>query len=174
MRPPARGWTNPQGRDKSSKRGSPRQAGGRTNFRVLPLPGTAKSKKSSTKAAGPGKNAAPKNRQDRAAGTSGPPKPDDRVHRPSNNGPLQEIPSAKANDTRGNRQAYDQARRKTPERREYQRRYAGEQRQRAKLLGKCQKYSKPAIPAQTRCFSCAEQHRQSRRRSYAKRRGMAE
>ena len=45
-----------------------------------------------------------------------------------------------------------------------------EQRQKAKLLGKCQNCSKPAIPGQTRCFSCAEQHRQSPGRSYAERR----
>ena len=48
-----------------------------------------------------------------------------------------------------------------------------EQRQKAKLLGKCQNCSKPAIPGQTRCFSCAEQHRQSRRGSDAKRRAAA-
>ena len=56
---------------------------------------------------------------------------------------------------------------------EYRRRYAEEQRQRAKLLSKCQKCSKPAIPGETRCKICAEAHRQSRRRSYANRRAMA-
>ena len=57
---------------------------------------------------------------------------------------------------------------------EYRRRYAEEQRQRAKQLGKCQKCSKAAIPGQSRCKTCAEAHRQSRRRSDAKRRGTAE
>ena len=68
------------------------------------------------------------------------------------------------------RREYEQARNRTPERREYRRRYAEEQRQRAKLLGKCQKCSKPAIPGQSRCETCAEAHRQSRRRSDANRR----
>ena len=68
---------------------------------------------------------------------------------------------------------YERARNRTPERMEYRRRYAEEQRQRAKLLGRCQNCSKPTIPGQTRCFSCAGTHRQSRRRSYAERRALA-
>ena len=72
------------------------------------------------------------------------------------------------------RRLYERARNRPPERTEYRRRYAEEQRQRAKLLGKCRNCSKPAIPGQSRCFSCAEAHRQSPRRSYAKRRGTAE
>ena len=65
---------------------------------------------------------------------------------------------------------YEQARNRTPERREYRRRYAEEQRQRAKLLGKCQNGSKPAIPGHSRCETCAEAHRQSPGRSDANRR----
>ena len=53
---------------------------------------------------------------------------------------------------------------------EYRRRYAEEQRQRTRLLGRCQKCSKPAIPGESRCKIRAEAHRQSRRRSDAKRR----
>ena len=53
---------------------------------------------------------------------------------------------------------------------EYRRRYAEEQRQRARLLGKCQKCSKPAIPGLSRCKICTETNRQSRRRSDANRR----
>ena len=56
---------------------------------------------------------------------------------------------------------------------EYRRHYAEEQRQRAKQLGKCQKCSKPAIPGLSRCKTCTEAHRQSRRRSDAKRRAAA-
>ena len=56
---------------------------------------------------------------------------------------------------------------------EYNRRLAQEQRQKAKELGKCRNCSEPAIPDQTRCPECAEAHRQSRRRSDAKRRAMA-
>ena len=43
----------------------------------------------------------------------------------------------------------------------------------AKLLGRCQKCSRPAIPGQSRCPTCAEAHRQSRRRSDAMRRDAA-
>ena len=53
---------------------------------------------------------------------------------------------------------------------EYRRRYAEEQRQRAKLLGRCQNCSKPTIPGLSRCKTCAEANRQSRRRSDANRR----
>ena len=56
---------------------------------------------------------------------------------------------------------------------EYRRRYAEEQRQRAKLLGRCQNCSKSAIPGQSRCPTCAEAHRQSPGRSDAKRRAAA-
>ena len=57
--------------------------------------------------------------------------------------------------------------------REYRRRYAEEQRQRARLLGRCQNCSKPAILGLSRCEICAEAHRQSRRRSDANRRAAA-
>ena len=96
------------------------------------------------------------------------------VQQPNGSSTHQETPAAQAGDTRQGGREYEQAQRKTPERREYRRRYADEQRQRARLLGKCQKCSKPAIPGQSRCFSCAEAHRQSPRRSYAKRRAAVE
>ena len=82
-------------------------------------------------------------------------------------------PKRTPEEQREARRLHERARNRTPERREYRRRYAEEQRQRAKLLGKCQNCSKPAIPGQTRCFSCAEAHRQSPGRSDAKRRAMA-
>ena len=66
---------------------------------------------------------------------------------------------------------YERARSKSPERMEYNRRLAQEQRQKAKELGKCRDCSKSAILGQTRCPTRAEAHRQSRRRSYAERRG---
>ena len=66
------------------------------------------------------------------------------------------------------RRAYEQARNRNTERREYNRLYAQEQRRKAKELGKCRDCSKPAIPSQTRCPTCAENHRQSRRRIRAK------
>ena len=57
---------------------------------------------------------------------------------------------------------------------EYNRRLAQEQRQKAKELGKCRDCTKhTAIPGQTRCIGCAENHRQSRRRGDAKRRAAA-
>ena len=57
---------------------------------------------------------------------------------------------------------------------EYNRRLAQEQRQKAKELGKCRDCTKhTAIPGQTRCTTCAEAHRQSRRQSDARRRALA-
>ena len=71
------------------------------------------------------------------------------------------------------RREYEQDRNRNPERREYHRRYAQEQRQKVRELGKCRHCNKPAIPSQTRCPTCAESHRQSRRRSDAMRRATA-
>ena len=71
------------------------------------------------------------------------------------------------------RREYEQARNRNTERREYNRRYPQEQRQKAKELGECLDCSKPAIPGKTRCTTCAENHRQSRRRSDAGRRATA-
>ena len=82
-------------------------------------------------------------------------------------------PKRTPEEQREARRLHEQARNRTPERREYRRRYAEEQRQRAKLLGKCQNCSKPAIPGLSRCKICAEANRQSRRRSDAKRRAAA-
>ena len=71
------------------------------------------------------------------------------------------------------RREYEQARNRNPERMEYNRRLAQEQRRIAKATGKCRSCPKPAIPEQTRCPRCAEHHRQSRRLSDAKRRAAA-
>ena len=72
------------------------------------------------------------------------------------------------------RQAYNQRRSQTPERKEYNRHYAQDLRQKARELGRCRDCTKhTAIPGQTRCPECAENHRQSRRRSDAKRRASA-
>ena len=143
---------------------------GRTFEFSFPLPGRGQGKKDSSKVAHPGKNAAPKTRKNPTVGTSGSRKPEPRVQQPNGSSTHQETPTAQAGDTRQGGREYEQAQRKTPERREYRRRYAEEQRQRAKLLGKCQNCSKPAIPGQSRCETCAEAHRQSRRRSDARRR----
>ena len=79
----------------------------------------------------------------------------------------------RAKQTPEQRQEYERARNQTPERMEYNRRLAQEQRQKAKEASKCRDCSKPAIPGQTRCEACAESHRQSRRRSDARRRTLA-
>ena len=72
------------------------------------------------------------------------------------------------------RREYDEKRNKSQDRREYHRGYAQEQRQKAKELGKCRDCSKPAIPGQTRCPTCAENHRQSRRRNERQQKGDGE
>ena len=72
------------------------------------------------------------------------------------------------------RREYDEKRNNSQDPREYHRRYAQEQRQKAKELGKCRDCSKPAIPGQTRCPTCAENHRQSRRRNERQQKGDGE
>ena len=72
-----------------------------------------------------------------------------------------------------NRHEYELKRAERPERKELKRRHAQAKRQEAKSLGLYDACGAPPIPDQTRCFSCAEQHRQSRRRSDAGRRAVA-
>ena len=156
-----------------SKRGicgfPPKRVEGRTFEFSFPLPGKAQGKK----VAHPGKNAAPKTRKNPTVGTSGSQKPERRVPQPNSNSAHQETPAAQAGDTRQGGREYEQAQRKSPERREYQQQLAQEQRQRAKELGRCRNCSKSAILGQSRCETCAENHRQSRRRSNARRRAAA-
>ena len=143
---------------------------GRTFEFSFPLLGRAQGKRDSSKAAGPGKNTAPKTRPSGPAVLQ---KPERRVPQPNGNSAHQETPAAQAGDTHKDRWEYEQAQNKSPERIEYQRLYAQKRPQRARELGKCRNCSKPAILGQTRCFSCAEAHRQSRRRSDVKRRAAA-
>ena len=56
------------------------------------------------------------------------------------------------------------------ERREIHRRAQQEKRQKAKAFGMCRNCNNKAIPDQTRCDTCAERHRVSRRRNDADRR----
>ena len=58
----------------------------------------------------------------------------------------------------------------TPDHREYHRLRAREERRRAKEQCLCRDCGEPAIPDQTRCSTCAEKHRLSRRRWQAERR----
>ena len=95
------------------------------------------------------------------------PQPDENRRETSSSGPATQ--EAKLLQRRG----YEQARNRTPERREYHRRRAQEERQKARETGKCRNCSKPAILGETRCPDCAEAHRQSRRRSDDKRRAAA-
>ena len=65
---------------------------------------------------------------------------------------------------------FDRRRRNTPERRDYHRLHAQEQRRKAKELGICRDCRAPAIPDQTRCETCAARHRLSRRKWQTERR----
>ena len=67
-----------------------------------------------------------------------------------------------------NRREYDRLRNQRPERKEFHRRHAQEQRQRAKESGLCRHCGNAAIPSQIRCERCAERHRQSCRRGDAR------
>ena len=71
------------------------------------------------------------------------------------------------------RREYDRIRNQRPERMEYRRSYAREKREKVKALGLCKSCSNTSIPGQARCPSCAERHRESRRRSDAKRQDIA-
>ena len=71
------------------------------------------------------------------------------------------------------RHEYERTRSKSPERMEYRRLHQKKRVQDAKVLGLCTRCRRPAIPGQTRCETCAEAHRQSRRRNDANRRAAA-
>ena len=71
------------------------------------------------------------------------------------------------------RREYDRIRNQRPERMEYRRSYAREKRKKVKALGLCKSCSNTSIPGQARCPSCAERHRESRRRSDVKRQDIA-
>ena len=70
---------------------------------------------------------------------------------------------------RQERTEYDRQRNETPERRERARILAQGHRLKAKELGLCKSCTNSAILGQTRCPTCAEAHRQSRRRNDAMR-----
>ena len=74
----------------------------------------------------------------------------------------------KAKKTPEEQKEYDRTRTQTPERQEYQRRLRRKRSQTAKESGQCVNCTKPAITDQTRCETCSENHRQSRRSSEEK------
>ena len=137
------------------------------------MPGTAQRKRKNSKAAGPGKARTPKTRNNQATRVSAPPKPEGRGRPLNRNGTPQEISTTKTGDTRQDRREYERLRRQRPERQEANRKAEQKRRQKAKDLGLCQRCGQPAIPGQTRCETCAEAHRQSRRQSDANRRTVA-
>ena len=81
--------------------------------------------------------------------------------------------AANAKQTPEERREYAQARSQTPERKEYRRQLRRNQIRIAKEAGKCKDCSNPAIPGQTKCETCAEKHRQRRRKDDANRRAKA-
>ncbi len=81
--------------------------------------------------------------------------------------------TANAKQTPEERREYERARGQTPERKEYRRQLRRKQIRIAKETGKCKDCSNPAIPGQAKCESCAEKHRQRRRKDDANRRAKA-
>ena len=71
------------------------------------------------------------------------------------------------------REEYDRARSQTPERKEYRRQHQRKVDKIAKETSKCVSCPNPAIKDQTRCETCAERHREYRRRSDARRQDIA-
>ncbi len=74
----------------------------------------------------------------------------------------------KVKKTPTKREEYDRARNQTPERKEYRRQHRRKLDKIAKETSKCVSCPNLAIKDQTRCENCAENHRQSRRRSEEK------
>ena len=74
----------------------------------------------------------------------------------------------KVKKTPTKREEYDRARSQTPERKEYRRQHQRKLDKIAKETSKCVSCPNLAIKDQTRCETCAEKHRQSRRRSEEK------
>ena len=68
------------------------------------------------------------------------------------------------------RHTYNDSRNKNPNRKEQHRLLEQERRRKAREQGLCRDCRNPAIPAQTRCPTCANRHRVSRRRWQAERR----
>ena len=77
--------------------------------------------------------------------------------------------TAKSRTPSTNRQEYESSRRQQPERKAAHNEAAKKKREQAKFLGLCRHCKAPAIPGQTRCEECAEEHRQARRLSDAAR-----
>ena len=77
--------------------------------------------------------------------------------------PRVEPTPAKVEAKKENRRAYDRQRNQNPERKAYNRRNAVAQRNEAKSLELCIVCWAPAIPGETRCETCAENHRRYRR-----------
>ena len=75
--------------------------------------------------------------------------------------------------TSPDRREYERLRGQRPERKEAHRQAQVKRRQQAKELGLCRSCNAKAIPGQTRCETCAEKHRASRRIYDAKRRETA-
>ena len=71
------------------------------------------------------------------------------------------------------REEYERARSQKPERKQYRRQYNRKLSKIAHETGKCKHCPNPAILGQTRCETCAERHREYRRRSDAKQKAMA-
>ena len=81
--------------------------------------------------------------------------------------------AADAKQTPEERREYERVRSQTPERKEYRRQLRRKQVRIAKETGKCKDCSNPAIPGQTKCETCAQKHRQRRRKDDANRRAKA-
>lgn len=92
---------------------------------------------------------------------------------PKRGGKKKQKPAPRANNTKKRTPPKDPVPKKaplTPEaRRERQRIRHKEKLERARLSGQCRHCGEPAIPSQTRCETCAEKHRVSRRLNDAKR-----
>ena len=81
-----------------------------------------------------------------------------------------ELSAAEVEAKREERLEYERRRAKSPDRREQNRLHAQERRRKAIEEGLCVACRAPAIPEQSRCPTCAEQHRVDRRRWQANRR----
>ena len=79
--------------------------------------------------------------------------------------PVKQSPPVSPEERVQPKQACDEARNKSPHRKEQHRLREQERRRKAKEQGLCRHCLNPAIPAQTRCETCVARHREYRRQA---------
>ena len=102
-------------------------------------------------------------KQPRKISTGKPPRKE--TPEPRRQQPRPEPTPAEVEASKEKRRQYERRRSQTPERKENSRRYAREHQMKVKETRTCRNCPNPAIPGETRCPTCAAQHRIGHRRA---------